>query len=169
MWKRTTLLLVTVCQQLLTPTPNYGQLFVDFSKACPSSKGKKYNLTLQRWETYKRRYTQLAPDLVDGRVPQSYRCLLLRKANGKDVSCTNQQHSAINQSFYELLCNADRATIWPEKSKGSVWERHSQSAVTSWRGSHKDQSWVLCFSQYNWGERSEPPYDAEAALPSWYM
>lgn len=50
---------------------NLWPTLVDFSKACPSSKGKKYTLLPQQREAYKKRYSHLAPDLVDGRVKQS--------------------------------------------------------------------------------------------------
>ena len=45
---------------------------IDFGKACPSDRGKKYSLPHHQKKVFKERYTQLAPDLLDGKVAQSF-------------------------------------------------------------------------------------------------
>ena len=45
-------------------------IIIDFNKASPVHAAKKYNLTKKIRIVYKQRYTQLAPDLVDGLVQQ---------------------------------------------------------------------------------------------------
>ena len=45
---------------------------VDFGKACPFNGGKKYTLQRHQRKVFKERYTQLAPDLLDGIVAQSH-------------------------------------------------------------------------------------------------
>jgi serine/threonine protein kinase len=46
-------------------------ILIDFNKALPFSVAKTYELTTANKKLYKEKYTQLAPDLVDGLVPQS--------------------------------------------------------------------------------------------------
>ena len=45
---------------------------IDFGKACRSDNGKRYSLTREQKELYKKEHTQIAPDLRDGLVLQSY-------------------------------------------------------------------------------------------------
>ena len=47
-------------------------IIIDFNKACPSSKGKKYTLDPHQRKAFKKHYTQLAPDLIDGMVEQTF-------------------------------------------------------------------------------------------------
>ena len=46
-------------------------IIVDFNKACPEDDGKTYHLQPTEIQQYKKRYSHLAPDLVDGKVKQS--------------------------------------------------------------------------------------------------
>ena len=47
-------------------------IIIDFSKACPLSKVKRYTLLPHQRRAFKRQYSQLAPDLIDGKVEQSF-------------------------------------------------------------------------------------------------
>ena len=44
---------------------------IDFGKACPVSKAKRYKLQRHQQKAFKQRYSQLAPDLIDGKVTQN--------------------------------------------------------------------------------------------------
>ena len=48
-----------------------GKLIIDFGKACPVSKGKKYSLREDEKQVYKNDHPQVAPDLRDGLVQQT--------------------------------------------------------------------------------------------------
>ena len=63
---------ISSCLPECKETVKLWPMIIDFSKACPTNKGKKYTLEPHEREAFKRRYTQLAPDLVDGIVEQSY-------------------------------------------------------------------------------------------------
>lgn len=53
------------------PVAGVWPTIIDFGKACPSKKGKKYILGPHQRKMYRSRYSHIAPDLVDGIVPQS--------------------------------------------------------------------------------------------------
>ena len=55
-----------------TPVAQFWPTVIDFGKACPSEMGKKYVLGHYQKEVYRNRYSHIAPDLVDGIVPQSF-------------------------------------------------------------------------------------------------
>ena len=44
---------------------------IDFGKACKFQNAKRYTLSAEEVEVYKKEHTQIAPDLRDGLVPQS--------------------------------------------------------------------------------------------------
>lgn len=83
---------------------------IDFGKACPATKGKRYTLQRHQQKVFKERYSQLAPDLIDGRVTQnalsdvySFGKLIQRvasvAANGKTLrqlssQCTTYSYTA---------------------------------------------------------------------------
>lgn len=52
------------------PAPLWPTI-IDFGKACPATKGKRYKLQRHQQKIFKERYSQLAPDLIDGRVTQN--------------------------------------------------------------------------------------------------
>jgi serine/threonine protein kinase len=56
------------CANLL---PSIRPIIIDFNKAAPFKAAKMYKLTEEDKVIYRKRFTQLAPDLIDGLVKQS--------------------------------------------------------------------------------------------------
>lgn len=79
---------------------------VDFSKACPTNKAKRYTLLTHQREAFKLRYKQLAPDLVDGKVEQSFLSdvysfgMLMLKMNQAKGSSKKLQDQASKSTTY---------------------------------------------------------------------
>ena len=52
-------------------TAQFWPTIIDFGKACPADKGKRYKLQYHQQKVFKQRYSHLAPDMVDGKAAQS--------------------------------------------------------------------------------------------------
>ena len=55
----------------IPPAGSIGPVIIDFGKACEISKGRVYNLSQHQRERYKVNHPHIAPDLRDGKCPQS--------------------------------------------------------------------------------------------------
>ena len=50
----------------------FKPFIIDFGKACRADCGKRYKLTAEQKDLYKKEHSQVAPDLRDGLVSQSF-------------------------------------------------------------------------------------------------
>ena len=88
-----------------TVSEKFRPFIIDFGKACQSDCGRKYSLSSEQREIYKKEHSQVAPDLRDGLVVQSH--LTDIYSFGRIVKRVNSIiiHSSSLQAFCKQIMN----------------------------------------------------------------